>query len=148
VNGTFRSKVDTWVAWVLIASMAVSLIAAGAAAIATAQFWLILTSLIPIALIKLLAWPVDYTLEAETLLIRSGIMRMRVPYAEIVSVEPTRNPLSSPAMSLDRLLIRWRNRSVMISPENKERFLTELQKRTQLKRQGQRLTTLEAATSR
>jgi hypothetical protein len=70
----------------------------------------------------------DYTIGAEYLFIRSGPFRFRVPLREIESVRPSRNPLSSPACSLDRLLICWRRgrRRILISPEAKAGFLQAL----------------------
>jgi len=69
-----------------------------------------------------------YTLLSDQLVIRSGPFRFRVPFAEITSVCPTRNPISSPACSLDRLEIRYRGgRSrILISPEDKPGLLAAL----------------------
>jgi hypothetical protein len=51
-----------------------------------------------------------------------------VPIAEIESVKPSRNPLSSPACSLDRLHVRYHSskRGVLVSPADKPGFLHEL----------------------
>ena len=49
---------------------------------------------------------------------------------EIKTVTPTSNPLSSPALSLDRLQINYgRWGSIMISPKDKEAFIQDLEKR-------------------
>jgi hypothetical protein len=67
---------------------------------------------------------------------RCGPFRYRVPLAEIDSVRPSRNPLSSPACSLDRLFIKWNDerRRILISPSRKTDFLRELDRRcSQLK---------------
>ena len=72
-------------------------------------------------------YAIDYTFEDGTLRIRASFLRWRVPLAAIDSVEPTRSPLSSPAGSLDRLLIRWGDgRRIMISPEDRPGFLRAL----------------------
>jgi hypothetical protein len=43
---------------------------------------------------------------------------------DITAITPTSNPLSSPALSLDRLRIDYgKGRSVMISPRDKQGFL-------------------------
>ncbi len=68
-----------------------------------------------------------YQFSGELLVIRCGPFRFRVPLAELDSVEPTSNPLSSPACSLDRLLLRYGSRRIMISPADKLGFLAELQ---------------------
>lgn len=73
---------------------------------------------------------ISYTLTDEELLIRCGPFRFRVPLASIVSVQASRNPLSSPAASLDRLLIRYdTRRRILISPTPRSDFLRELGKR-------------------
>ncbi|MFQ5610075.1 MAG: PH domain-containing protein [Woeseiaceae bacterium] len=43
-------------------------------------------------------------------------------------MQPTRNPLSSPALSLDRLKITYgpKNRKVLVSPADKESFVQAL----------------------
>lgn len=68
-----------------------------------------------------------YVLNREEIRIFCGPIRMRVRLADIKEIYPTHNPLSSPALSLDRLRIdtgKWPN--VMISPQDKEGFLRRL----------------------
>ena len=65
-----------------------------------------------------------YTIAGSTLLVQSGIFRWQIPISEIESITPTRNPLSSPAASLDRLDVRYSGgRSLLISPRDRDRFL-------------------------
>ena len=65
-----------------------------------------------------------YTVDQTTLKIVSGPIRLRVDLGDINSVKATRNPLSSPALSLDRLMINYgKNRKVMVSPADKRGFL-------------------------
>jgi membrane protein YdbS with pleckstrin-like domain len=72
----------------------------------------------------------EYTLSDKELLVVSGPFRWSVPIVDITKVEGTRNPLSSPAFSLDRLSIEYaRGKSIMISPLQQERFLLSLQAR-------------------
>ncbi len=83
-----------------------------------------------------------YTLTDAHLLIRCGPFRYRVPLSELDLVQPSRNPLSSPACSLDRLLLKWRGarKRILISPERKTDFVRDVQRRCpQLKRDGDRL---------
>jgi hypothetical protein len=85
-------------------------------------------------------YAIDYTLEGDALRIRASLFRWRVPLAAIDSVEPTRNPLSSPAGSLDRLRVRWGAKRIMISPEDKAGFLRALAARApQLELSGERV---------
>ena len=71
----------------------------------------------------------DYTLEGSELVIRAWLFRWRVPLAAIDSIEPSRNPLSSPACSLDRLLVCYGKKRIMISPDDKPGFLRALAQR-------------------
>lgn len=64
-----------------------------------------------------------YIVSEDELLIRSGPFRWRIPLQEITSVEPSRSLLSSPALSIDRLKIRYKNnRMVLVSPKDKAGF--------------------------
>ena len=146
----YPSKVDTWIAVLLIAVglMALVSLAVGAYALASggadpggAWGWMG-SGLFLVALYALLVWPVNYTLTEDKLVIRFGVVRFRIPYATISEVKPTRSILSSPALSLDRLFIDHTGKTgfAMISPADKESFLTELAERApHLKREGDRL---------
>ena len=82
-----------------------------------------------------------YAFTPDSLLIACGPFRFLVPLSEIRSVRPSRNPLSSPACSLDRLRVEWgAKRWILISPEDKAQFLHELDERCpQLRLEGERL---------
>ena len=68
-----------------------------------------------------------YQIEGDTLTIRSGLIRWRVPIREITSVTPSRSPASSPALSLDRLRIAYgSSKSILVSPEDRDRFVAAL----------------------
>jgi len=82
-----------------------------------------------------------YAFERDALTIRSGPFRWRVPFAEIHCVEPSQNPLSSPACSLDRLLIQYGTRRIMVSPLDRNGFLRRLAAMCpQLRLEGEDLT--------
>jgi hypothetical protein len=73
-----------------------------------------------------------YVVENSTLVIKSLVFRWKINIDDIIQIEPTYNPLSSPALSLDRLKISYmkngRIAKVMISPKDKEGFLNTLRK--------------------
>lgn len=129
----FRSKVDGWIRLVLILAIVVEIAALSAAAIEVgdplAVLLFLAAGLLGAALFVWVLVGTHYTVDKATLRIASGPFRWRVPLADIDSVEPTRNPLSSPALSLDRLRIRYRggrfgrSRQVLVSPADKARFL-------------------------
>jgi membrane protein YdbS with pleckstrin-like domain len=131
-----HSKVDLWLIVVIALSLATSTGAVLAvflkggvpAAVLASTALLVLVAGIGLPLWVLLG--TRYELTPERLLIRCGPFRWTVPVREIRAVTPTRNPLSSPALSLDRLRIDYgRGSSVMISPRDKARFLADLEQR-------------------
>ncbi len=70
-----------------------------------------------------------YVIDRDMLIIHGGWLykRKKIPVASIRKIEKTRNFVSAPAPSLDRLEIFYnRFDSVVISPEDKAGFITEL----------------------
>jgi hypothetical protein len=59
----------------------------------------------------------------NTLRVACGPFRWKVPIDSIEKVEATRSPLSSPALSLDRLRINYGKRRIMVSPSDRAGFL-------------------------
>ncbi len=131
----YPSKRDAWlvlVIWLAIGgTMAASFGASRALPPIEAAFALG-ASVLVVAFMLSVLYGTFYQFEGDTLRIRSGPFRMNVPLAEVRAVTPTRNPLSSPACSLDRLRIEYGTRSVMISPADKEGFLATLRARCPL----------------
>jgi len=124
----FKSKIDWWVRLVLVAAVLGEFAVIGA--IATEGREPIETTaviLVCILAIMLFAWVMFgtlYKVDRGVLKITSGPFRWKMPIDEIHSVEATRSPLSSPALSMDRIRIRYgKNRRVMVSPADKTGFL-------------------------
>ena len=66
-------------------------------------------------------------LDMEELLIVFGFLKLRIPYREITAIRETRSPLSSMAMSLDRLGIENTQCGyVMVAVRDKTKFLEEI----------------------
>ena len=139
----FPSKRDAWLTVVLWIAAATCLASGTAALAAEPSFGGIVLLVVLADVAALMLWILygtSYTFAGELLDIRSGPFRFKVPVADVVSVEPTRNPLSSPACSLDRLLIRYGTRRIMVSPKDRSAFLDALARRgTRLARAGDRL---------
>lgn len=127
----YPSKRDAWIVlvlWVAVAGMVAAAVAiwvdeaplgfrAGMSALLAATA----------ALTLWVMYSTAYTFEKGELIVRSGPFRWKVPLDSIHEAFPTRNPLSSPACSLDRIRIRYGRRwGIMISPENKSAFLRDL----------------------
>jgi hypothetical protein len=141
----YRSKIDWWIALLLclppVASVAVCVaLALGGEA-----------SGLPVGLAGValvfgiyfgLVFPMRYGMDDTHLIVRYGVCRQRIPLADVSEVRPTHNPLSSPALSLDRLRVQFGQglfKAVMISPADQDGFLDDLARRAGLQREGDRL---------
>ena len=65
----------------------------------------------------------SYQLTDEGLYVRSGIFQWTIPYADIQGITPRNSLLPAPALSYNRLEIRYKNASIQLSPNNRERFI-------------------------
>ena len=129
----FPSRIDAWLVVLMIAADVLAItacipaIVAGVPAVAAIMVFSL------VIIVGLPAWlflATHYTFEGDTLTVRSGPFRWQVPLERVTAVTPTRNPLSSPALSLDRLRIDYGNgKRIMISPRDKAGFLRELESR-------------------
>lgn len=70
----------------------------------------------------------SYSLDPQHLTIRVGPFSGRIQIADITEAYPSRNPLSAPAWSLDRVRIRFTSSwfGALISPVRQREFLAEL----------------------
>jgi len=129
----FRSKIDWWLLLIFIvitANIVMKIYEANYHYSLASNFpHLIFYSLV-ILVIWLPIFNTYYLLENKTLTIRSLVFRWEININDITRIEPTHNPLSSPALSLDRLKIYYmkddRVATAMISPKDKEGFLNML----------------------
>lgn len=132
----FRSKIDWWLLLIFVVITANILMKIYEAnhhySLASNFPHLIIYSLV-ILVIWLPIFNTYYLLENNTLIIKSLVFRWKINIDDITQIEPTHNPLSSPALSLDRLKIYYMKNgeitSVMISPKDKERFFQAINKR-------------------
>ncbi|MHA7815019.1 MAG: PH domain-containing protein [Pseudohaliea sp.] len=133
MSRVYRSRVDRWLVVVLVASAIVCLGAALASFRAASGLGLagpLVALLVGIGLPLWLVASTRYTLTDEVLRVTCGPFRWRIPLGQITGVTPTSNPLSSPALSLDRLCIAYGSgKSVLISPEDKRGFIDDLEGR-------------------
>jgi hypothetical protein len=131
-NPTFPSKRDTWIillSWVgSVVEVAVGIILLLSNVPPPIKVLAPLVCLTGAVFMVWVLYGTYYVVTQDTLTIRCGPFRFRVPLTEIEAVTPTRNPLSSPACSLDRFLIQYRQsrRRIMVSPLDKAGFLQAL----------------------
>ncbi|KWW17578.1 MULTISPECIES: PH domain-containing protein [Peribacillus] len=86
---------------------------------------------IPIICLLLWIWfTTYYVIEDKTLLVRSAFIRKTISIDDIQAIDRSFNPLSSPALSLDRIKISYGpHQYILISPLHREMFIEELLKR-------------------
>ncbi|HEX6324057.1 MAG TPA: PH domain-containing protein [Vicinamibacterales bacterium] len=127
---TFPSKRDAWFVVVIWTAAAACMIAAALLLWAGAGGMLdAVPAVLLAATAAFLLWVLygtRYTFADGELDARCGPFRFRVPLGDVVSAEPTREPLSGPACSLDRLLIRYGSRRILVSPDDRRGFLDAL----------------------
>lgn len=133
MNQTYASKIDTWLLLVLLAAalLCVLVLAFALRNGATSDIvGAVLAIVIGVGLPLWVFAGTCYRFTDDQLHVKSGPFKWEVPLAEITAVTPTRNPMSSPALSLDRLRIDYgRGKSVMISPRERQQFLQDLEQR-------------------
>lgn len=124
----FASKIDRWIRALLIGAIVLDLVIMARIAmrpgdpLATTATIVLLA--MAVALLASLLLRTYYTVDKGVLRIVSGPFRWTIGIDQIGSVTQSRSPWSSPALSLDRLLIRYgRGRRIMVSPADKHGFL-------------------------
>ncbi len=132
---TYRSKRDAWIVVLLWAGALLAMLGAvvhfRSGEPLLQRVAVLGISVLVVALVLSLLYGIHYTIEDDELLVGVGPFRQRIPLASIDSVRPSRNPLSSPAASLDRLSIRWNQdrKRILISPADKRAFMNLLDSR-------------------
>lgn len=80
-----------------------------------------------------LTLPCRYTLTKDAISIRCGLVVFyRVPYRDIESVEGSSTLRSGPALSLSRVEIKTNKKSVIVSPKDRDQFISDLRSRIKL----------------
>jgi hypothetical protein len=129
---TFRSKLDGWVLASFLSAAAVQLVVLVFLANAAPKALFAVVPLLALtsACGVWLYFATRYVVTGDRLLVRGGTISLDNTFSDITKIEPTRNPLSAPAWSLDRLLITYGGgKSCMISPKDKASFLGLLRER-------------------
>ncbi|HEX2932044.1 MAG TPA: PH domain-containing protein [Candidatus Binatia bacterium] len=130
----FRSKIDIWLVGLIVAIpvLVLEFLFEGTGpAERTIDLIATVFVVIVLAFILWLYLTTRYTITADTLWVKSGPFSWVILLEEIYTIESTRNPASSPALSLDRLLIRYGGGSeIMVSPADKAGFMAAIKKRT------------------
>ena len=130
MSPVFPSRIDGWLVAVLVLAVLSPL---GAVWWAGADLVLAMASvLVTLLVCGALLVPCRYTLEADHLLIRCGLIRQRIAYRDITAVVPSSSLLSAPALSLKRVRVSYgRMSSQLVSPREREVFIQALLERVQ-----------------
>jgi hypothetical protein len=150
VDAVFRSKVDFWLVAVIV-GIPIVVLGFFVEGFGVTNWGIDLAaSLIVVGLLAFCTWiyaTTRYTITAKNLLVKAGPFSWVIPISDVTRIEPTRNPASSPALSLDRLTIHYGfGNELMVSPADKQGFMIALKKRMKaesdaaLSRSSQRLT--------
>jgi PH (Pleckstrin Homology) domain-containing protein len=129
----YASKIDTWLVAVSLSCAFAALTSLVTASHIGTMGMTAFVGLLACTVLGLLAWVLlgtNYRFDGAMLIICSGPFRWRIPVREILSIEQSRNPLSSPALSLDRLCIQYGapRRIILVSPRDREGFMQEFER--------------------
>lgn len=62
-------------------------------------------------------------------MIETGLRKTRIELKDITEITPSRNSVSSPALSLDRLKVQYGDKSILISPKDRDAFIEAVKQR-------------------
>lgn len=116
----FASKVDWWIPLLLVLPLA---FVVGALVMGTLSPVVLVAVLVPQFFVLWILARTRYLVTTDGLTVRCGPFSWTVPATAIRSLSATRNPLSSPALSLDRIAVRHTGGLLMVSPRNKAGFV-------------------------
>lgn len=117
----YKSKIDWWLIIVIGVLFCYPIVEG----IITKEYLMSLTFFGLISLIFLLFKSIQYKIEGQFLI----IWRTKIDILKIKKIYSTNNPLSSPALSLDRIAVTYNKfDEVLISPKNRAEFIAELLK--------------------
>lgn len=137
----YRSKVDWWLVLILLGTVGVMVwgtiepLVKGKGI----DWTMTITTVLVLGLLTSLT-AIKYVLYPEYLYICCGFLgKTKIHYGEIRNMKETHNPLSSAAMSLDRIQIDYMengvHRMVLISPVRKKEFMEKVEEYRDKKRQ-------------
>ena len=134
INAVFTSKIDFWLAFLILGSSLLLILVPvwewmyNNSSIKRILFISLFT--MPGAILLLLIFfNVKYSLSDDELFVKNGFSTQSIPLKDIIYIIPTNSMLSAPALSLDRIEIRYEGGSIVISPKDKEGFYHAIQER-------------------
>lgn len=117
----FKSKVDWWLILLFLGIFGFPIVQG----ILTEDYLLVIIFSLVLIVLYFLSKTIRYIIKDEKLI----IWRTKIDIETIKKIYSTNNPLSSPALSLDRIAVVYNNfDEVLISPKEREAFVQELLK--------------------
>ena len=134
INAVFTSKIDLWLAFLILGSSLLLILVPVWEWIyndsSTTRILFISLLTIPGAILLLLIFfNIKYSLSEDELFVKNGFSTQSIPLKDITHIIPTNSMLSAPALSLDRIEIKYKGGSIVISPKDKEGFYRAIQER-------------------
>jgi hypothetical protein len=128
---TFRSKVDAWLALVVAGGVGAMWLSA------VRRIWAgrpidALDVIFPLLATAFIVWvfrATYYVITADALIVHAGPIRRTVRLQSIQRLRATHNPLSSPALSLDRIEVTYGSKRILVSPRDKRGFVSAVMMR-------------------
>ena len=136
----FRAKVDWWLHIIFAGYVIANIWAIVSAVMGGAGSIIIVAVLTPISIFLIIPMWLNtyYLFEENELIVKSGFIKhAKIDCSSITSIAETRNPISSPAPSLDRLEICYKAKSgsfsdtIIISPKDKQGFIEQIKARNE-----------------
>lgn len=134
INAVFTSKIDLWLAFLILGSSLLLILVPvwewiyNDSSIRRILFISLLT--IPGAILLLVIFfNIKYSFSEDELFVKNGFSTQSIPLKDITHIIPTNSMLSAPALSLDRIEIRYEGGNIVISPKDKEGFYRAIQER-------------------
>lgn len=117
----YKSKIDWWLILLIVGVLGYPIVDG----ILSKEYTLSIVFSILLVLFYFLAKSIQYKIDGENLI----IWKTKIPIQSIHKVYRTRIPLSSPALSLDRIGVLYNKYDeIFISPKEREEFIKELLK--------------------
>lgn len=117
----YKSKIDWWLILLIVGVLGYPIVDG----ILSKEYTLSIVFSILLVLFYFLAKSIQYKIDGENLI----IWKTKIPIQSIHKVYRTRMPLSSPALSLDRIGVVYNKYDeIFISPKEREEFIKELLK--------------------
>ena len=134
INAVFTSKIDLWLAFLMLGSSLLLILVPvwewiyNNSSISRVLFISLFT--MPGAILLLLIFfTVKYSLSENKLFVKNDFSTQSISLKDITYITPTNSLLSAPALSLDRIEIRYKGDSIVISPKDKDGFYHAVQER-------------------